>query len=85
MNQDIFNMSQEKFDSIFKDRPLPNCSKCGNKDNVIHCVYGDPLPGMYSFAEAGKVVLMGCDLPADKDKRAKAKCKQCNTFLYKLD
>ena len=74
----------KKLDEYYK-KNLPSCLTCGNNQNVIRCVYGKPSKDLIAYASAGNVQLMGCCMPMEKDKIARAKCKKCDNMIYEDD
>lgn len=74
----------KNLDEYYK-KNLPNCPKCGTSENVIRSVYGKPSRELAEYASAGNVQLMGCCLPMEASKRAKAKCKKCDTIICETD
>ena len=73
----------KNLDEYYK-KNLPNCSKCGNNENVVRCVYGKPSKELAAYASAGNVQLMGCCLP-ERGKEVRAKCKKCDSIIYDAD
>lgn len=75
MSTFLTDQMRSQFDSYYKSLRLPQCQKCGTKNDVIPSVTGRPTKDLIMYAQEGQVKLTECCASY------KAYCKKCQTFI----